>query len=95
MPASHDSASGGPSTVNAPSHSSTDSGTEVAAPLPGSVLSIKVMAGQKVTEGDVLLLIEAMKMENEVVAPTTGTIAKIYVSQGEMVSTGDVLMVIE
>lgn len=93
MPASHDSASGGPSTVAPPSPHPTD-GTVVAAPLPGNVLSINVTAGEEVKEGDVLLLIEAMKMENEVVAPCGGIVQKIAVSPGQMVSTGDVLAVI-
>ena len=69
-------------------------GTPVTAPLPGNVLSIKVSQGAAVKEGDVLLLIEAMKMENEVAAPCDGTVKQIVVSQGQMVSTGDTLIVI-
>lgn len=95
MPASHDAASGGPSTVGAPHHGPISDGTPVEAPLPGNVLSIAVVAGQAVKEGDVLLLIEAMKMENEVVAPCGGTVAQILVSTGQMVSTGDTLIVID
>ena len=69
-------------------------GTPVTAPLPGNVLSIKVSEGAVVKEGDVLLLIEAMKMENEVAAPCDGTVKQIVVSQGQMVATGDTLIVI-
>lgn len=69
-------------------------GTPVTAPLPGNVLSIKVSQGAAVKEGDVLLLIEAMKMENEVAAPCDGTVKQIVVSQGQMVATGDTLIVI-
>ena len=69
-------------------------GTPVTAPLPGNVLSVKVSQGATVKEGDVLLVIEAMKMENEVAAPCDGTVKQILVSQGQMVATGDTLIVI-
>lgn len=72
----------------------TADGTPVTAPLPGNVLSIKVSQGAAVKEGDVLLLIEAMKMENEVTAPCDGSVKQIVVSQGQMVATGDTLIVI-
>ena len=72
----------------------TADGTPVTAPLPGNVLSIKVSQGAAVSEGDVLLLIEAMKMENEVTAPCDGSVKQIVVSQGQMVATGDTLIVI-
>lgn len=72
----------------------TADGTPVTAPLPGNVLSIKVSQGAAVKEGDVLLLIEAMKMENEVTAPCDGSVKQIVVSQGQMVATGDTLVVI-
>ena len=64
------------------------------APLPGNVLSIKVNQGDAVKEGDVLLIIEAMKMENEVAAPCDGSVQQIVASVGQMVSTGDALIVI-
>ena len=70
------------------------SGTTVEAPLPGNVLSIKVNQGDSVKEGDVLLIIEAMKMENEVAAPCDGSVQQIVASVGQMVSTGDALIVI-
>ena len=70
------------------------SGTTVEAPLPGNVLSIKVNQGDTVKEGDVLLIIEAMKMENEVAAPCDGSVQQIVASVGQMVSTGDALIVI-
>ena len=77
----------------APAAAAAD-GTPVTAPLPGNVLSIKVTQGAAVKEGDVLLLIEAMKMENEVAAPCDGTVKQIVVSQGQMVATGDTLIII-
>lgn len=77
----------------APAAAAAD-GTPVTAPLPGNVLSVKVSQGATVKEGDVLLIIEAMKMENEVAAPCDGTVKQILVSQGQMVATGDTLIVI-
>ena len=69
-------------------------GTVVTAPLSGSVLSIPVSAGQAVKAGDVLVLIEAMKMENDVVAPCDGVVRQIVTSKGAQVAAGDVLLVI-
>ena len=70
------------------------SGTVVAAPLPGNVFAIKVKEGDAVKSGDVLIVIEAMKMENEVCAPSDGVVKQIAVSKGAMVATGDTLVVI-
>lgn len=64
---------------------------QVNAPMPGKILSVKANVGQTVKKGDVILLLEAMKMENEVVAPGDGTIASINVASGDMVEAGDVL----
>lgn len=64
---------------------------EVTAPMPGKILSVKANAGQDVKKGEVILLLEAMKMENEVVAPQDGKIASINVGSGDMVESGDVL----
>ena len=70
------------------------SGTVVAAPLPGNIFAIKVKEGDAVKAGDVLIVIEAMKMENEVCAPSDGVVKQIAVSKGAMVATGDTLVVI-
>lgn len=64
---------------------------KVNAPMPGKVLSVKAAVGQAVKKGDVLLVLEAMKMENEIVAPQDGTVASIQVSAGQSVEAGDVL----
>ncbi len=64
---------------------------KVAAPMPGKILAVKASTGQAVKRGDVLLILEAMKMENEVVAPQDGTVASINVAEGAMVESGDVL----
>ena len=69
-------------------------GTAIKAPLPGNVLSISVQAGDAVKSGQVLMLIEAMKMENEVLAPADGVVRKIAVEKGAMVATGDTLIII-
>ena len=69
-------------------------GEVVKSPMPGNILKINVSLGQKVNEGDALLILEAMKMENEVVAPKSGTIAQIIVSKGAVVETGAPLIVI-
>ena len=69
-------------------------GEEVVAPMPGKILQLKVKEGDSVNEGDTLLILEAMKMENEIVANTSGNVKKINVAANDMVDTGDVLLVI-
>ena len=69
-------------------------GEVVKSPMPGNILKINVTLGQQVKEGDTLLILEAMKMENEVVAPKGGKIAQIIVSKGAVVETGEALIVI-
>ena len=69
-------------------------GTKVDAPLPGNVLNVKVSVGQAVKAGDVLVIIEAMKMENEVAAPCDGVVKQIVADRGAVVATGDTLLVI-
>ena len=63
----------------------------VTAPMPGKILDVKAQLGASVSRGDVVLILEAMKMENEVVAPQDGTIASINVNVGDMVEPGAVL----
>ena len=62
--------------------------------MPGNVLKINVTQGQQVKEGDVVLILEAMKMENEVISTKAGTVAQIVVSTGAVVETGAPLVVI-
>jgi biotin carboxyl carrier protein len=68
------------------------SGDAVSSPLPGSVTTIHVREGERVKDKQVLLVIEAMKMENEVLAPRAGTVTQIVVKQGESVETGAPLL---
>ena len=66
-------------------------GVKVNAPMPGKILGVKVAAGQAVKKGDVLVVLEAMKMENEIVAPQDGTVASVNTSVGEQVEAGAVI----
>lgn len=65
---------------------------KVESPMPGNILDIKVSAGQSVAAGDVLIILEAMKMENEIVAPQAGTVSSIHVNKGDAVDTGALLV---
>ena len=78
----------------APAASALAAGEVVKSPMPGNVLKINVTQGQAVKEGDVLIILEAMKMENEVVATKSGSVAQVVVSQGAVVETGAPLVVI-
>ncbi len=60
--------------------------------MPGTILDIKVKEGQAVAEGEILIILEAMKMENEIMAPSAGTIDTIQVAAGASVNSGDVLI---
>ena len=71
--------------------SGTQGGIKVTAPMPGKILSVKASVGQSVKKGDVIMLLEAMKMENEIVAPEDGTVASIDTSEGASVEAGSVL----
>lgn len=67
------------------------SGTAVKAPMPGTILKVNVTAGQSVKAGDIMFILEAMKMENEIVAPTDGTVSQVVAAKGSSVATDDVL----
>ena len=69
-------------------------GTPVPAPMPGNIVSLEVKVGDSVAEGDVVAVMEAMKMNVEVVAPCAGTIKQILVEKGAVVATDDALMII-
>jgi len=69
-------------------------GETISAPMPGTILDIKVSEGKNVKAGDVLLILEAMKMENEIVSPIDGIVNKIHTTKASTVSTGDALVTI-
>ena len=69
-------------------------GEVVKSPMPGNILKINVSAGQKVNEGDVLLILEAMKMENEILAPCAGKVTSVAVAKGSTVESGSLLCTI-
>ena len=77
-----------------PAPAASGNGEQVAAPMPGTILSVSVSQGQSVRAGDVLMILEAMKMENEIAAPCDGKVQSIAVQKGSSVDTGDVLAVI-
>ncbi len=69
-------------------------GETITAPMPGNILSVNVKAGDAVKKGDVLMILEAMKMENEIMAPADGTVLSVNTSAGSTVDTGAVLCVL-
>lgn len=76
--------------VAAPSGSAGS--VKVEAPMPGTVLRVNVKVGDTVEEGQAVVILEAMKMENEIAAPKSGTVASINAAQGSAVNTGDLLI---
>ena len=83
-----------PAPVAAPAAPAAVAGEAVKAPMPGNILKVNVTAGQAVKEGQVLVVLEAMKMENEIMAPKAGTVAQVLVSKGSTVNTGDTMVVL-
>jgi pyruvate carboxylase subunit B len=67
----------------------------VKSPMPGMIIKIKVKVGEKVKEGDVIAILESMKMENDIKSPISGEVKRIYVNEDDMVSPDDILMVIK
>lgn len=75
----------------APAAAGSEGAVKVNSPMPGKILSVKSSVGQAVKRGEVIMILEAMKMENEIVAPSDGTIASINVNEGASVEAGSVL----
>ena len=78
----------------APAPAAVAGGEKVSAPMPGTILDVRVSNGQSVKKGDILFILEAMKMENEIMAPCGGTIASVSVTKGAAVESGALLCVI-
>ena len=83
-----------PAPAAAPAAAVTAAGETVNAPMPGAVLRVEVSQGQAVKSGQLLLVMEAMKMENEILAPRDGTVAQLLVQKGSAVDTGTPLLVL-
>lgn len=83
-----------PAAAPAPAAAAPVAGEAVTAPMPGNILKVNVTAGQAVKEGDVLVVLEAMKMENEILAPKACTVKQVLVSKGATVDTGATLVVL-
>lgn len=81
-----------PAAAPAPATQGTAGSVKVEAPMPGTILDVKVSVGDSVSSGSVLCILEAMKMENEIVAPQDGTVASVNVSKGDSVEAGQVII---
>ncbi len=83
-----------PTAAPTPKAAAPAGGTTIQAPMPGKIMKINFTTGTSVKRGDVLIVLEAMKMENDIMAPADGTIASINVNPGDSVNTGDMLVVL-
>ena len=83
-----------PAPAAAPAVAVQAGSTPVSSPMPGTILDIKVTVGQQVKEGDLVAILEAMKMENEIFASKTGSVAQIIAAKGSTVDTGDAIITI-
>jgi glutaconyl-CoA decarboxylase len=81
-----------PAAASTEAQSARGAGSQVKAPMPGTLLAYKVAQGQAVKRGEVLLILEAMKMENEITAPCDGVVSSLKKSEGASVATGEVLI---
>ena len=77
--------------AQAPAASGAQGANKVSAPMPGTILDVKVSVGQSVKKGDVICVLEAMKMENDIPAPCDGVIASVSVQKGASVNANDVI----
>ncbi len=88
--------SAAPVTPAAPAaQANTVAGEPLKSPLPGTILAVNVQPGASVKKGDVLFILEAMKMETEIKAPRDGVVSQIIVAKGASVSTGDILLALQ
>lgn len=83
-----------PAPAAAPAPQAPAGGEKVNAPMPGTIADVKVKVGDTVKKGDVVVILEAMKMENEIMAANGGTVTAVLTSKGASVNTGDALVVI-
>ena len=78
----------------APTAAAPAGGESISSPMPGNILDVRVSAGQSVKKGDVLMILEAMKMENEILCPCDGKVTALNVTKGTTVESGTLLCVI-
>lgn len=83
-----------PASVPAPASPSAGEGEKVTAPMPGTILDVKAAIGDSVSKGQVIMILEAMKMENDIVASCDGKITSLLVNKGDTVNSGDALATI-
>ncbi len=76
----------------APVSSGAEGAVKITAPMPGTILDIKVKAGDTVQKGTLVIILEAMKMENEILSPNDATVASVNVTKGQQVNSGDVML---
>ncbi len=76
----------------APVSSGSEGAIKMTAPMPGTILDIKVKAGDSVNKGTLVIILEAMKMENEILSPQDATVASVNVTKGQQVNSGDVML---
>ena len=93
-PAAAPAAAPAPAAAAPAASTAVAAGEVVAAPMPGNILKVNCSQGQAVKAGDILVVLEAMKMENEILAPRDGTVAQVVVSKGATVDTGAPLVVL-
>ena len=83
-----------PVAASAAAPAASGAGESITSPMPGTILSVNVSNGQAVKKGDILFILEAMKMENEIVAPKDGTVAQIVAAKGASVESGAPLVIL-
>lgn len=81
-----------PVAASAAAPAASGAGESITSPMPGNILAVNVAAGDMVKKGQVLMVLEAMKMENEIVAPQDGTVASVNCRKGDVVNVGDLLV---
>lgn len=94
VPAAQPTAPAAPAPTAAPAPVAAAAGEQITAPMPGTILKVGATQGAAVKKGDILVVLEAMKMENEILAPRDGTVAQVAVSKGATVDTGALLAVL-
>lgn len=85
-------AAAAPAPAAKPAATGSEGAVKVDAPMPGTILDVKVSVGASVSSGEVICILEAMKMENEIVAPQAGTVSSVNVSKGDSVEAGQVII---